>query len=167
MSPILDADARRRYHRQWIAERRAEFLADKTCTDCGTHEQLELDRRDPAEKVNHRVWSWSSARREIELAKYEIRCTSCRRKRLAERQLRHGTRGRYEKGCRCDACRAAKSRRNAHYREQHEDEIAAKRRARKPMPRPPRTASGIVGVYYVPTASKSKPWRPRSARTGD
>ena len=33
MSPILEADARRAYHRQWIARRRAEFSADKTCID--------------------------------------------------------------------------------------------------------------------------------------
>lgn len=159
MSPILDADARRRYHRQWIARRRAAFFADKTCIDCGTAEQLELDRRDPDEKVNHRVWSSASARREAELAKYDVRCTSCRRNRLAEHQMRHGTRGRYEKGCRCLACKQAKSWRNARYREQHQDEIAAKQRARPRKPRAPRTASGIVGVYYRPEASKTKPWR--------
>jgi hypothetical protein len=166
MSPILDADARRRYHREWIAQRRAEFFVDKTCTDCGTNKQLGLDRRDPAEKVNHRIWSWSTARREAELAKYEIRCAACRRKRLAERQRRHGTRGRYERGCRCDSCRAAKSRRNAQYREQHRDEIAAKQRARPRKPRAPRTASGIVGVYYVPTASKATPWRAQMGANG-
>ena len=37
VSPIRDADARRRYHREWIARRRAEFFAGKTCVDCGTH----------------------------------------------------------------------------------------------------------------------------------
>ena len=66
--------------------------------------------------------------------------------------MRHGTRGRYEKGCRCDACRAAKSPRNAQYRERHQDEIATKQRARSRKPRTPRTTSGIVGIYYVPEA---------------
>jgi hypothetical protein len=159
MSPIRETETRRRYQREWIAKRRTEFLADKTCIDCGTTKHLELDGRDTAEPVNHRVWSWSAARREAELPKYEIRCSSCRRTRLADHQMRHGTRGRYEKGCRCDACREAKSRRNAQYREQHRNEIAAKQRARPRKPRMPRTASGIVGVYYVPNVSKASPWR--------
>jgi hypothetical protein len=159
MSPILNAEARRRHNREWIAKRRAEFFADKICTDCGATKQLELDRHDSAERVNHRIWSWSTARREVELANHEIRCASCRRKRLAARQTRHGTRGRYEKGCRCDACRAAKSRRNAEYRDQHREDIAAKQRARPRKPRTARTASGIVGVHYVPEASRARPWR--------
>ena len=159
VSPIRDADARRRYHREWIARRRAEFFAGKTCLDCGTTEQLELDRRDTTENVNHRLWSWSSTRREAELAKYDVRCSACRRDRLAERQMRHGTRGRYEKGCRCEACRQAKSRRNAQYREQHKDKLTETRRPRRKTTRASRSASGIVGVYHVPEASRSKPWR--------
>jgi hypothetical protein len=83
MRPINDAGARRRYHREWIARRRAEFFADKACIDCGSIEQLELDRRDAAEAVNHRLWSWSADRREAELAKYDVPCSSCRRKRPA------------------------------------------------------------------------------------
>jgi len=62
-------------------------------------------------------------------------------------------------GCRCATCREAKSRRNAPYREQHGDEISAKQRARPRKPRMPRTASGIVGVYYMPEVSKARPWR--------
>ena len=159
MSPILDTEAWRRYQREWIAKRRAEFFADKACLDRGTTKHLELDRRGSSEQVNHRVWSWSAARREAELAKYDIRCSSCRRNRLADHQTRHGTRGRYEQGCRCNACREAKSSRNAQYREQHRDEIAAKRRARPSRPRTARTASGIVGVYYSPDISRARPWR--------
>ena len=159
MSPIKNPHARRRYHREWIARRRAEYFAGKTCVDCGSTKHLELDSRDRTAQPNHRIWSWSAARREAELAKYEIRCSSCRRKRIAERQMRHGTRGRYEKGCRCDACKAAKARRNKHYNATHPDELAAKRRARPKRPRLARTVSGIVGVYYTPTTSKSKPWR--------
>ena len=73
--------------------------------------------------------------------------------------MRHGTRGRYEKGCRCEACRQAKSRRNAQYREQHKDKLAETRRPRPKTARASRSASGIVGVYHVPEASRSKPWR--------
>jgi hypothetical protein len=159
MSPIRDAEERRRYNREWMAKRRAEFFADETCADCGSHEHLELDGSDCSDPVNHRVWSWSTSRRAAELAKYAVRCSSCRVQRLGAKQTRHGTRGRYEKGCRCDACKQAKSDRNARYREQHQSELAAKQAARPNKPRAPRTASGVVGVYHVPSASKSKPWR--------
>jgi len=159
VSPMKDPNARRRYHREWIAQRRSEFFADRRCVDCGNDERLELDCRDTATKVSHRIWSWSDARREAELAKYEVRCASCRRKRLAAEQTRHGTRGRYEKGCRCDACKAAKARRNKEYRSNHRDELLAKQRAGPQKPRAARTASGIIGVYYAPSTSRSKPWR--------
>ena len=159
MSPIKDPNAKRRYHREWIAKRRSQFFTDRRCVDCGGTKELELDCRDPANNASHRIWSWSDARREAELAKYEVRCAPCRRKRLAAEQMRHGTRGRYEKGCRCDACKAAKARRNKEYRTNHRDELIAKQHARPKKPRVARTASGIIGVYYAPSTSQSKPWR--------
>ena len=159
MSPIKDPNARRRYHREWIAKRRSEFFADKRCVDCGSTERLELDCRDPATKVSHRIWSWSDTRREAELAKYEVRCAPCRRRRLAAEQTRHGTRGRYEKGCRCDACKAAKARRNKEHPTKHRAELLAKQRAGPRKPRVARTTSGIIGVYHAPNSSRTKPWR--------
>ena len=126
----------------------------------GRTEQLELDRRDTTENVNHRLWSWSSTRREAELAKYDVRCSACRRDRLAERQMRHGTRGRYEKGCRCEACRQAKAApQRAIPRPATDKLLAETRRPRRKTTRASRSASGIVGVYHVPEASRSKPWR--------
>jgi hypothetical protein len=132
---------------------------DKVCIDCGSIKQLELDRRDAAEAANHRLWPWSADRREAALAKYDVRCSSCRRKRLAAERMRHGTRGRYENGCRRDGCKAAKAWRNKTYRENHRDELAAKQRAVPKKPRVTRTPSGIIGVYYAPTSSRAKPWR--------
>jgi hypothetical protein len=158
VSPILDADARRRYHREWIAAARRVLRRQDL-------RRLRDDRAARARptrhhrEVNHRLWSWSSTRCETELAKYDVRCSACRRDRLAERQMRHGARGRYEKGCRCEACRQAKSLRNAQYREQHKDKLAETRRPRRNTTRASRSASGIVGVYHVPEASRSKPWR--------
>ncbi len=52
MTPISDTETRRRYQRQWIAKRRAEFLADKTCIDCATTKHLELDGHGSSEQVN-------------------------------------------------------------------------------------------------------------------
>lgn len=101
-------EEQRRYQREWKARRRAEWFADKSCVDCGAMDDLQLDHCDPAQKVHHQVWSWSEARRETELAKCEVRCGSCHRERHAVERRRHGI-GAYQRGCRCDTCRAAKS----------------------------------------------------------
>ena len=159
MSPILETETRRRYQREWVAKRRAEFFADKTCIDCGTTEHLELDAATPPSRSTTTCGRWSTGRREAKLAKYDIRCCSCRRTRFADHETRHGTRGRYEQGCRYNVWREAKSRRNAQYREQHRGKIGAKRHARPSKPRTARTASGIVGVCYSPDLSRARRWR--------
>ena len=168
MSPMKDPNARRRYHREWIAQRRSEFFADRRCVDCGSNERLELDCRDTATKVSHRIWSWSDARREAELAKYEVRCALCRRKRLAAEQTRHGTRGRYEKGCRCDACKAAKAHRNKEYRSNHRDELLAKQRAgpQKPRAAPNRVRDHrrLLRAKHLAIQAVARPDRRRPAR---
>lgn len=82
--PIKDPIARRKYAREWVARRRAAFFADKVCIDCGSDEDLELDHRDPAEKEHHAIWSWSQARRDVEAAKCDVRCSSCHSERHAK-----------------------------------------------------------------------------------
>lgn len=67
----------RKYQREWIARRRAEFFSDKSCLHCGTTERLELDHVDPESKVHHAIWSWSAVRREAEIAKCQILCHDC------------------------------------------------------------------------------------------
>lgn len=114
--PYADPQTRRDYAREWHARRRAAFFADKACVDCGETEDLQLDHKDPAEKVHHNIWSWSQERRDAEIAKCDVRCGDCHRERHSVERRRHGVK-RYEKGCRCDICRAAKSRKNARYAE--------------------------------------------------
>ncbi len=108
--PYKDAAKQREYARLWIARRRAEYMADKACLDCGATEQLEIDHVDPTQKVSHRIWSWSAARRSAELAKCVVRCRECHLKRtVAQRSipLIHGTANAYnKKACRCDECKA-------------------------------------------------------------
>jgi hypothetical protein len=41
---------------------------------CGSRDHLEIDHRDPGEKLSHRIWSWSPARRDAELAKCQVLC---------------------------------------------------------------------------------------------
>lgn len=107
--PYADVEAKRAYQRQWLAKRRAEWLADKSCAVCGATEDLEVDHIDPSLKVSHNLWSWSAARREAELAKCQVLCGDHHREKTqawyAER-AEHGT-GMYRKGCRCAVCRGA------------------------------------------------------------
>ena len=63
-------------------QRRADWLADKSCAVCGSTDQLEIDHIDPATKDpklkgkagTGRLWSWSDQRRETELAKCQVLC---------------------------------------------------------------------------------------------
>lgn len=111
-----DPQERRVYARVWHARRRAAYFEGKSCVDCGATDDLQLDHRDPAEKVHHNVWSWAEDRRLAEIAKCVVRCEDCHRERHSVLRRRHGIK-RYEKGCRCDVCRAAKSASNARYAE--------------------------------------------------
>lgn len=72
-----DKEQQREYQRQWIANRRTRFFAGKFCARCGSTNRLELDHKDPAQKVDHKVWSWSEARRNVEVAKCQILCNTC------------------------------------------------------------------------------------------
>jgi hypothetical protein len=105
----------RRYQRDWIAARRAAALAGKSCAWCGSTERLEFDHVDPSLKVDHKVWSWSPARRAAELEKCRILCHSCHHERTRQqfsKALVHGTLNAYKKkGCRCAECRLANTQR--------------------------------------------------------
>jgi 5-methylcytosine-specific restriction endonuclease McrA len=108
--PFKDPQALRDYQRAYVARRRSDFLAGKVCVDCGSTDQLEIDHVDPAEKIDHRLWSWAEGRRLAELAKCVVRCRDCHiSKHAAERRQEHGLGAYKRRGCRCDVCRAAKA----------------------------------------------------------
>ena len=113
--PIPGIAARREYHRQWHANRRAAWFAENgPCAKCGSWERLELDHIDRATKVDHHIWSWSEKRRAAELAKCQVLCRSCHIDKTREENRSKapcGTRARYKAGCRCAPCKAA----NAEY----------------------------------------------------
>src|SRR3954451_2471022 len=60
-----------------MAERRAEALAGRSCGYCGGTDRLEFHHFDQHAKVDHKVWSWTPARRERELAKCVVLCHDC------------------------------------------------------------------------------------------
>ena len=78
-----DPEKQREYMRRWIADRRAVWFEGKICDECGSAENLQLDHRDPKQKVSHRIWSWSDTRREAELAKCRPLCVSCHKRKSA------------------------------------------------------------------------------------
>lgn len=103
--------------RKWTAKNRADYMVGKFCVHCGSTNSLEVDHVDPEQKVSHRIWSWSAARRTAELAKCQILCTDCHlTKTLEQRKIpEHGTVSRYsgKQKCRCEPCKAANRERCA------------------------------------------------------
>lgn len=103
-----DRESKRRHAINKVRRNRAAFFNGKSCVKCGSTEQLELDHIDPAQKTEHRIWTWSPERRAEELAKCQVLCHDCHQKKTsAERaaRVKCGTEWAYRKGCRCDECR--------------------------------------------------------------
>jgi hypothetical protein len=110
-----DAQTQRDYQRRWVAQRRALFFSEKECEWCGERSSLELHHIDVTKKESHNIWSWGEKRRLAEIAKCLVLCQSCHQRahseaRRVEAELRnpHGTRNRYDLGCKCADCREAK-----------------------------------------------------------
>lgn len=127
MMPLKDKQAWLEYQRNWIADRRKAFFAGKCCAKCGSTNRLELDHIDPAQKVSHRIWSWSTKRQSEELAKCQVLCFECHlKKTLSESQTaRCGDASMYRRGCRCEACKLAQRDRMRDYRNRNLEGAAA------------------------------------------
>jgi hypothetical protein len=96
--PCATKELQREYQRKWIANRRKEWFKDKQCIDCKSKEELEIDHRDRLQKVSNSVWSWSEARRAVELAKCDVRCSNCHKKRHAKRPWSSSDGRRFDQG---------------------------------------------------------------------
>ena len=86
----LTGQAKRDYQRKWLQARRDDWFADKSCVDCGSTENLELDHVDPFLKISHKIWSWSKQRRTKELLKCVPRCSACHKLKTSTHRLRIG-----------------------------------------------------------------------------
>jgi len=104
-----DNEKQKEYQRKRAAACRAAYLSDKRCAKCGSDIDLELDHIDPPTKVSHSVWSWSEEKRKTELAKCQVLCAECHKKKTAaayRAKRQHGTKTMYNNArCRCGTCR--------------------------------------------------------------
>lgn len=76
--PYKDRAQQIAYQLAWRNERRDKWFAENgPCAHCGSWLHLQLDHRDPSQKIHHQVWGWSEARRSTELAKCQVLCETC------------------------------------------------------------------------------------------
>lgn len=118
--PFKNLLVKREYQRKRSAAKRAAWFKGKTCANCGSSENLELDHINPELKVSHRIWSWSDARIAEETSKCQPLCKDCHKaKTSADRLPPHGTNNRYtckKYPCRCDLCKKAHAEANQKYK---------------------------------------------------
>ncbi len=116
-------ETKRRARAKLLKKRRDWLMTNGPCQSCGSVENLEVDHIDPSLKISHRVWSWAEPVRMAELAKCQVLCSVCHKKKTAAYalvQLKHGERSLYDKHkCRCDLCVAAHAIRMAKYHKEH------------------------------------------------
>ena len=108
--PMPTKELQREYQREWRKRRRNQWIRENgPCRMCGSRKNLEVDHVDPASKLDHNVWSWRKERRDRELRKCQVLCSSCHKKKTNAQRHHppHGTHNRYVAGCRCAACRMA------------------------------------------------------------
>jgi hypothetical protein len=99
--PYKDPARQLEYQRRWITARRRTALDSfgNRCVECGSSSDLQFHHRNPAEKLSHRIWSWSQPRIRAELSKCVLLCAAChlvytlpllRAKALAQPRDRYG-----------------------------------------------------------------------------
>lgn len=111
--PYKNLGDKREYQARWCRENRLaaiEFLGG-VCVVCGTTLNLEVDHKDPANKVSHRIWSWSKERRLGELEKCQVLCVA----HHLDKTLRYANieptkiRKVHKPGCGCPGCENARA----------------------------------------------------------
>lgn len=116
----------KKYHREWyqkvVIPRKQMFFKNKKCQWCGSTENLEIHHVDPSQKLGHKIWSWRDEKREAELTKCIVLCRKCHQSHHKEEMIKHGSVSRYNSGCRCDACKAAKRAKYLRLKAKHKNQ---------------------------------------------
>jgi hypothetical protein len=95
-------EKKRKYQREWSRKRREDWVkANGPCQTCGSNKRLEIDHIDYNIKSVHvsRIWSYTKSKREAELAKCQVLCHSCHKKKTAKEATERftGTRSKLRK----------------------------------------------------------------------
>lgn len=118
--PYKDLGQQRSFQATWMWRRRMQWILENgPCQRCGTHDKLRVVYKDPSTKAvkTAAIWSCREERRAELLKLCIVLCDVCALdKRKEERQPQHGEVGRYDQGCRCVPCKAAKAEAMAEYR---------------------------------------------------
>lgn len=110
-------DKMRKYITKWRAARKSLAMQKlgSICSQCGSSKKLHFDHIKPETKVTNigRLWTASSQKFWAEIAKCQLLCTDCHKKKTAlePNKLRKFTHGRvrmYQRGCRCSKCKEVK-----------------------------------------------------------
>jgi 5-methylcytosine-specific restriction endonuclease McrA len=77
-----DRETRNRYQLEWIKRRRLAWITENgPCEECGSQEDLEVDHRDPGQKLLQPAVLWSMSphnrKRIDELLKCRVLCKEC------------------------------------------------------------------------------------------
>lgn len=77
--PYADKDRNRECKRLWRRAKRAAWMSERVCVQCGATEQLEIHHIDPATKITSAMWDRNQEFLDTELAKCEVLCRACHR----------------------------------------------------------------------------------------
>lgn len=120
-------EQKREYQVAWLAKRRQDWIDSQggACRNCGSSDQLEIDHINPEEKEYSptALWSRNKSIRDRELAKCQILCHDCHKKKTRTQLFKegHGNRARYKNGCRCVICKAGEAQRMREYRKRKKE----------------------------------------------
>lgn len=81
MAPYTDPAVQKTYARKWAARRRAEWMAGKTCSVCGSERSLSVHHDTVSMKA---IWSRRDSYRLPLLAEAFVLCRRCRMRRQAD-----------------------------------------------------------------------------------
>lgn len=129
MTPTLDQcrELERLYPLSWKSKRRLGYLQlhGGKCVLCSSVDKLQFDHIDRTTKSFNIQWGMNRIALEAELKKCQILCADCHLKKtsaeMSEHWIKfhgdkHGGRGAYRRGCRCEICRAGQSVKHKEWR---------------------------------------------------